>query len=144
MPRSDITSAGKEVGSDDGAVLVSIAQGEQFPIEIEVDPLTDMTGYTLVGKVVEAANQGDGVKPTSIEPGGVTTELTIVNDTLNDNLFSIVIPADLADNWSVQPTPDRPSYGYIGVSIADTGTGALQKIHKPVRGMVEVRFSPTV
>jgi hypothetical protein len=70
------------------------------------------------------------------------TTLTIIDDTVSDNIFKVVIPSTLCDNWDVQPTPDDPVYGYFALSVADTGVGSNQQIFVPVRGLIEVRYNP--
>lgn len=144
MARSDITGKTIDLISDDGSVLFSIAQGEQLHFSITLDWLTDLTGYTITAKVVEAFNVlGDGTNAPVLE--AVTpqiTALTIIDDTVSDNEFKIVLPDDLAANWDVQPRPDDPVYGYFALSVADTGTGDEQQIFVPLRGLIEVRYNP--
>ena len=143
MARSKITSSSKDIIKDNGAVLVSVIKGEQIHLELTLSWLTNLSGYTIVAKVQEGANDGEGTIPTDIESGGVVTELPILNPETTDNIITLVIPQDLSDSWSTQPKPDKPSYGFIELEVADTGTGDEQQIWKPFRGLVEVRYSPT-
>ena len=62
---------------------------------------------------------------------------------LPDNIFDIVVPHTLCDAWDIQPSPNKPVYGFIGLEVADTGSGSAQQIYKPFRGFVEVRYSPS-
>jgi hypothetical protein len=144
MARSDITGKTVDLISDDGAVLFSIAQGEQLHFSVTLDWLTDLTGYTITAKVVEALNVlGDGASAPVLE--AITpqiTTLTIIDNTVSDNEFKIVLPDDLATNWDVQPSPNDPVYGYFALSVADTGTGDEQQIFVPLRGLIEVRYNP--
>lgn len=144
MARSKITSKSKDLISDDGAVLVSVVEGEQTRMNMSVGWIANLSGYTITAKVVEGENiQGTGLTPPQPLSGGVVTALTILDTDATDNLFDIVIPEDLIDNWATTPTVDRPIYGFIGLEIKDTGSGINQQIWKPLRGLVQVRYSPT-
>jgi len=75
--------------------------------------------------------------------GGTVTTLAIIDATVTDNTFKIVIPENLVSSWITQPKPERPSYGWIGLEVRDTGVGSAQLIWKPFRGLVEVLYSPS-
>ena len=144
MPRSAITSTSKDLIYDDGAVLVSVIKGEQTRLDIVASWLTNLSGYTITAKIIEADNvQGSGQVPATAASSPVVTTLSIIDSNAADNQFDIVIPQDLIDNWDTYPVPDKPVYGFIGLEIADTGVGVNQQIWKPMRGVVEVRYSPT-
>ena len=144
MPRSKITSGSKDLITDDGAVLVSVVEGEQTRLDMVVGWLTNLSGYTITAKVVEGNNvQGSGNKPTDPQPAGAVITLPIIDDDAADNQFDIVIPSTIIDTWTTTPEPDQPIYGFIGLEIADTGTGNAQQVWKPMRGLLEVRYSPT-
>ena len=144
MPRSAITSQSKDIIDDDGAVLVSLIEGEQTRLDIVASWLTNLSGYTITAKIVEGDNvQGSGAIPTTAASSPVVTTLTILDSTPTDNQFDIVIPQDISSTWATTPEPDQPIYGFIGLEIADTGTGNAQQIWKPMRGLLEVRYSPT-
>jgi hypothetical protein len=144
MPRSKITSGSKDLITDDGAVLVSVVEGEQTRLDMVVGWLTNLSGYTITAKVVEGNNvQGSGNKPTDPQPSGAVITLPIIDDDATDNQFDIVIPSTIIDTWATTPEPDQPIYGFIGLEIADTGTGNAQQVWKPMRGLLEVRYSPT-
>jgi hypothetical protein len=145
MPRTPIRAKTTDVITDDGSVIVSVAKGEQIHLTFTLQWLSNLTGYTITAKVAEAANEaGDlEVPPTEEDPNTPTvTTLTIIDDTVSDNTFKVVIPDDLCDTWAVQPTPDDPVYGFFALSVADTGVGDAQQIFVPVRGLVEVRYNP--
>ena len=146
MARSRINSRSKDLIKDNGSVLVSVVEGEQIHMDITLGWLTNLTGYTIVAKVVEADMAGavdsDGY-PTVVKSGGVVTTLPIIDADVTDNTFKIVIPDDLISSWTTQPSPENPSYGWIGVEVADTGVGDAQQIWKPFRGLVEVIYSPS-
>lgn len=146
MARSKINSRSKDLMKDNGAVLVSLVEGEQIQMEITLGWLTNLTGYTLTAKVVEADMAGamdDDGYPKDVKAGGVVTTLTILDATVSDNTFKIVLPENLIDSWTTQPTPDSPTYGWIGLEVRDTGVGTQQLVWKPFRGLVEVLYSPS-
>ena len=144
MPRSKITSKSQDLITDDGSIIASIVHGEQTRISLTAAWLTNMTGFTVTAKVVEGDNEQDsGAIPTTARDTPVIYNLAIIDSDVTDNQFQIVIPADLISSWDTFPAPDKPIYGFIDVEIADTGVGNLQQIWKPMRGLVEVRYSPT-
>jgi hypothetical protein len=143
MARSRITSASKDLISDDGAVLASIVDGEQIKLEVTLNWLTNLSGYELKAVVIEAQNLGDGKIPIQPMPSGIITQLPLIDAIVTDNTFNIVFPQELISAWTVQPTPDRPVYGYFELEVKDTGSGNQQQIWKPLRGLVEVLYSPT-
>ena len=144
MPRSKITSASRDLITDDGAILVSLIEGEQTRLNLTIGWVVNLSGYTITAKVIEGDNtQDSGTKPTNIRSGGVITDLAIIDTDPTDNIFEIVIPEDLIDTWATYPIPDKPVYGFIGLEIRDTGTGSNQQVWKPMRGLVEILYSVT-
>lgn len=78
MARSPITEVTEDLISDGGSVLWSFVKGEQLEFPITMNFIEDVTaGYTYEAVVVEAANTPDGAIPTTIQPGGVQTVLTV-------------------------------------------------------------------
>lgn len=145
MARSRINSRSKDLITDDGAVLISIVEGEQKHMDITLNWLTNLSGYTITAKVVEAdmtGNTSEGY-PKEVKSGGTVTTLDIIDNVVTDNTFKIVIPENLIDLWTTQPSPDSPTYGWIGLEVRDTGAGNAQQIWKPFRGLVEVLYSPS-
>ena len=142
MSRSKITSTSKDLITDDGSVLVSLVQGEQIHLSFTLGWLTNISSYTITAKVVEANNLGDGVKPTTIAVTPQITNLPIIENLDADNQFKLVLPQTLSFDWAVQPTPDKPTYGFMDIEVRDTGVGDLQQVWKPVRGLIEMRYSP--
>ena len=144
MPRSPIREKTTDVITDDGAVLFSIAKGEQIHLTFTLNWLTDLTGYTIAAKVVEALNvAGDLTEvPFQEDTSLVVTSLPIIDATASDNTFKVVLTDDFSDTWTVQPTPDDPTYGFFALSVADTGVDDAQQIFVPVRGLIEVRYNP--
>ena len=146
MARSKINSKSKDLITDNGAVLVSVIEGEQIHMDITLNWITNLSSHTLVAKVVEADMTGaldaNGL-PTVVKSGGVITTLPIIDADTTDNSFKIVIPDDLSTSWATQPSPTKPAYGWIGLEVADDGVGDNQQIWKPFRGLVEVLYSPS-
>jgi hypothetical protein len=146
MARSRINSSSKDLIDDNGAVLVSIVEGEQIQLDITLNWITSLASHTLRAKIVEADMAGeldfDG-KPTKVKVNGQITTLPIIDSDNTDNTFKIVIPETLVDNWTTQPSPGSPSYGWIGLEVKDSGVGTAQQIWKPFRGLVEVLYSPS-
>jgi len=145
MARSRINSASKDLVSDDGAVLISIIQGEQIRFKLTLNWITNLTGHDVSVKIVEAdmSTMNKYGKPASVLAGGVTTTLPLIDTLVTDNVIDVVIPSTLSDSWAAQPTPESPVYGWVGVRVADPGTGDEQQIWKFMRGLVEVLYSPT-
>jgi hypothetical protein len=146
MARSRINTRGKDLIKDNGAVLLSIVEGEQIQMDLTLNWLTNLTGYTITAKVVEAdmtQSLDEEGYPLLTKVGGQVTTLPIIDSVLTDNSFKIVVPETLIDNWTTQPAPEKPTYGWIGVEVRDTGAGDSQLVWKPFRGLVEVLYSPS-
>ena len=146
MARSNITSKTIDVISDNGALLISVAQGEQFLFTYTFEWFTSLVGCTVTAKAVEADNipGQNGVAPETEAANPVITSLPVIDDIVSDNSVQVVIPKDLADTWAEQPAPNDPVYAFFAISIADSGTGNRQQIYTPPRGLIEVRYNPTV
>jgi len=144
MGRDRINSPSKDAIKKSGTALFSLVKGEQLHIGMTAAWLTNLSGCTVTVKVVEGENDGLGTVPTAQKSGTpIITTLPVLDADVTDNTFKIVFPDTLCDTWNVQPTPDKPVYGFIGVEIADGGVGDNQQKWKPVRGLVEILYSPT-
>ena len=144
MARSRITSPSKDLIKDDGSVLFSVVMGEQLHFEITLNWITNLSTYTFFAKVVEADN--DLTKktiPTEPKLGGIVTTLPIIDTVTTDNKFTIVIPQTLIDSWTVKPKPGKPVYGFIDLQVEDNAIGNQEQVWKPLRGLIEVLYSPT-
>lgn len=141
--RTKITTQEQDLVTDDGTSLISVAKGEQLHLKFTLNWMTNLIGVTITAKVVEGNNDGQGTKPTTEEATPVITTLPIIDNDTNDNVFVVVIPDDLVDTWATQPAPGKPVYGFFGIEVADANAGDAQQIWHPVRGMVEVLYSPT-
>jgi len=147
MARTRINSKSKDLISDNGSVLVSLIHGEQVRMSITCSWLTNMSGYTITAKVVEAdsrtLNHTLKELPTTVLTSGQIVALPIVDSDNTDNVFEIVFPETLLNNFTTMPTPEAPTYAWIGLEIQDTGTGNEKQVWKPLRGLVEILYSPS-
>jgi len=68
-----------------------------------------------------------------------------------DPLWEVYIPnkvyiqfiLSLAATWTVQPTAITPVYGFFELRVTEPAGGVFQRTWKPMRGVVEILFSPT-
>lgn len=61
-----------------------------------------------------------------------------------NNVVYIRFPATLATTWARQPTPLANTYGFFELSIIEPVSTPYPKTFKPLRGMVDIMFSPTL
>jgi hypothetical protein len=61
-----------------------------------------------------------------------------------NNQIRIRFPATLGATWALQPTPTTDVYGFFELSVGEPVGLAYPKTWKPMRGMVELQFSPTL
>jgi hypothetical protein len=59
------------------------------------------------------------------------------------NTIYLQYPSTLASTWSVQPVVDSPVYGFFELRVTEPTDVIFTRTFKPVRGMVEILFSPT-
>ena len=59
------------------------------------------------------------------------------------NKIYIQFPLSLASTWTVQPTVDSAVYGFFELRVTEPTDAVFTRTFKPVRGMVEILFSPT-
>jgi len=59
------------------------------------------------------------------------------------NKIYVQFPANLISGWSVQPVVDGPVYGFFELRVTEPTDAVFTRTFKPVRGMLEVLFSPT-
>ena len=159
MARSKISSPTRDIITDDGSVLLSVVQGEQPHLEFTIGWLTNMNGFNVHARLVEGDNDGEGTKPTSVKTGGVKLLLSKSNGFIRgvddgDNKFTVVIPYNVSTGMLPQPTPNKPVYMFIDLEVGEPGTGDSispigvaatpdKQVWKPVRGLIEILYSPT-
>jgi hypothetical protein len=52
-------------------------------------------------------------------------------------------PKTLTSNWAVAPSVNSPVYGFFEMRVTEPQDSVFRRTWKPVRGMVEIQFSPT-
>ena len=147
MARTKINSKSKDTMSDDGSLLVSLIHGEQIRMAVTLGWLTNLSSYTITAKCVEAdsrsLNWDENELPLLPQNGGQVVACPIIDSEPTDNTFEIVFPEELANNFTTPPRPERPSYAWFGLEVSDSGTGDQQLVFKPMRGLVEILYSPS-
>jgi len=151
--RSRISSRSKDLVRDNGAILLSVIDGEQVHLEVTLNWLVNLTGYQMIPKIVEADMTGIdtrvsqenpyGEVPTQVLAGGRVVQCATIDDESSDNKFKIVIPENLTDGFVTLPKPDVPVYAWFGLEVRDSGAGANQQVWKPMRGLLEILYSPS-
>lgn len=59
------------------------------------------------------------------------------------NRIYIQFPETLGSTWAVSPKVGSPVYGFFELRVTEPSTFSFKRTWKPVRGMVELLFSPT-
>lgn len=59
------------------------------------------------------------------------------------NTLFIQFPASLASTWSVPATANSAVYGFFELRVTETSDVPFKHTWKPIRGMVQILFSPT-
>ena len=157
MARSKITDTSTSLANDDGSVLIPIVNGEQLKFEVAINWLASLVSYNIHGNLVEGVNAG-GIKPTTAKTGGVRRLLSLDNGLItypgSGNTFTFTIPYDLAITASPKPSPEESIFFFIDIEVGEPGTGdtispigdsaaVTKQVWKPIRGLVEVLYSPT-
>lgn len=97
----------------------------------------DMEDVVLYGgiyyKLLNGAAYVNTATPDEDEQWEVTTLNTIY----------VQFPSSVASTWEIAPIVDSPVYGFFELRITEPFNPIYQRTWKPVRGMVEVLFSPT-
>lgn len=171
MARSRITQQGIQITNDNGAILQSLVVGEQLRTSVELKFFTTLRGASIAARLIEADNSSlsysGGVPdeyPNAVKAGATvkylpwlyqtssdsdsetlvdTDELTVVSldSDYVTNQFQIIWDQDIAEGFDPQPRPDRPVYAFFALEVRDGGTGDKQQIYKPLRGLIELRYS---
>lgn len=55
----------------------------------------------------------------------------------------IQFPKTLANTWSIQPTVTNSSYGFFELRVTEPADAIFTRTWKPIRGMVQIMYSPT-
>ena len=59
------------------------------------------------------------------------------------NVVFLQFPASLGSTWGVQPTVSSATYGFFELRVTEPASSSFRRTWKPVRGMVQLAFSPT-
>ena len=59
------------------------------------------------------------------------------------NILYIQFPKTLASTWVISPMVDNPVYGFFELRVTEPNNSIFIHTWKPVKGLVEVLFSPT-
>ena len=143
MARAKISEASKSLISDNGAIIASLAIGEQIQLNMKFEWLTSIDASQVRCTAVEGINDGNGSKPTGVKPNGVVRDLDLIIPASGGNNVIMVLPKDLGLNFDPQPQPDHSVFAYIDIEVSDTAVGVRKQIWKPFRGLVELLYSPT-
>lgn len=84
-------------------------------------------------KLAQGSGRISAILPTA-DPLWIETTL---------NTIYLQYPSTLASTWSVQPVVDSPVYGFFELRVTEPTDPIFTRTFKPVRGMVEILFSPT-
>ena len=191
MARTNIGQVRADLITDNGSVLWSLVQGEQFEYPVTVESLPSLNEtYIIEAVVIEAFNRtGQTTAPREHLTNGAQTRLTTrlpptrgpwsapeayyTNDLVpyNDKVYRLLqgmgrisstppnqdpawelvkgglidvqFPRTLSLDWQLFPTVDSHVYGFFELRITEPPGGTFQSTWKPVRGLIEIQFSPT-
>jgi hypothetical protein len=73
----------------------------------------------------------------------VSPDLDSTWEKTNLNRVYLQFPKTLGATWSVQPTVGYPVYGFFELRVTAPADSIFQRTWKPIRGMVQILFSPT-
>ncbi len=83
------------------------------------------------------------ISGTSIGLPNVDTVNWAVNTKRSVSEVFLKFPSALSLNWTEKPTVDKNVYGFFELSVTEP-TSVFPRTWKPIRGMIEIAFSPTV
>jgi hypothetical protein len=59
------------------------------------------------------------------------------------NKIYLQFPSTLGATWEISPQNDSPVYGFFELRVTEPADAVYRRTWKPIRGMVEILFSPT-
>ena len=59
------------------------------------------------------------------------------------NTMYVQFPSTLGATWTKQPTVEYPVYGFFELRVTEPASAFYRRTWKPIRGLVELLFSPT-
>jgi len=83
-----------------------------------------------------------------IQGVSVTSATNPATDTANWtvtvlNKIYVQFPTTLGSNWAIKPLADSAVYGFFELRVTEPSDPVFTRTFKPVRGLVELLFSPT-
>lgn len=85
-------------------------------------------------KLISGAGYINSTTPSTV--GSNWTETTL-------NKIYVQFPKTLASTWAVNPTITSAVYGFFELRVTEPNDPIFVRTFKPVRGLVEILFSPT-
>jgi hypothetical protein len=84
-------------------------------------------------KLLEKTNYVSAVSP-QLDPNWVEYDIRTVY---------VQFPSTLAANWTIAPTAEYPVYGFFELQVMEPVAAFYRRTWKPIRGLVQMMFSPT-
>lgn len=94
-------------------------------------------------EVVKYENKYYKLKQGSSRTSSVLPTLDPYWEETTLNKIYVQFPSTLASNWSVQAFADNAVYGFFELRVTEPTDAVFTRTFKPVRGMIEILFSPT-
>jgi hypothetical protein len=63
-------------------------------------------------------------------------------ESINNKVY-LQFPSTLGSTWEISPVADSPVYGFFELRVTEPADAVYRRTWKPIRGMVEILFSPT-
>ena len=121
---------------------VSFSNGRAEPYPSTVRSGAQSMQLPICYQFRAASGPGGTVVDGDLRTESANTPYTIALDTgFTSNSFTIIWDDAIGTGWQQAPRPDRPSYAFFELEVRDTGAGDKQQIYKPLRGLIEVRYS---
>jgi hypothetical protein len=145
----------ENVSGDDTVPTTPMPSGVNTTLTVRVPPEmgTWNSGTTYAREDVVEYPASSGLYFKSKASGNLNhaTNLTQYWDSYVPNKVYIQFPEKLTQTsvspawaaWSVQPTFKSSVYGFFELRVTEPGGGIYQRTWKPMRGLVEVLYSPT-
>lgn len=96
----------------------------------------DVVLYSVDGLYYKLNKGSARVDPTTPDVDPFWDETTL-------NILHVQFPPTLGTDWAISPQVASPVYGFFELQVTETSNPIYARIWKPMRGMVEIRFSPT-
>ena len=99
--------------------------------------LNDFEDVVLYEDIYYKLTEGAGYISSSPPPDDSVWEETALN------ILYVQFPATLGSGWVISPMVDYPVYGFFELRVTEPNNSIFVHTWKPVRGLVELLFSPT-